>query len=85
MAVSVATPKTVLTSTPREIFASTDTGESWEGRLGVGKHFRFRYCRSIVLRADDICAKQIPASDHAQSRRWVALGRRVVEGVPVRP
>ena len=52
MAVSVADPKTVLTSTPGEIFASTDTGESWKG-LGVGKQFRFRYCRSLALREDD--------------------------------
>src|SRR6516225_9802607 len=44
--------KTVLTSTPREIFASTDGGESWQG-LGVGKHFRLPYCRSLALKADD--------------------------------
>ena len=35
MAVSAGQTKTVLTSTPREIFASTDTGESWQ-RLGIG-------------------------------------------------
>jgi photosystem II stability/assembly factor-like uncharacterized protein len=52
VAVSVAESTTVLTSTPREIFASSDTGESWQG-LGVGKHFHFPYCRSIALRADD--------------------------------
>jgi len=34
-AVSINGAKTVLTSTPREIFASTDGGESWQG-LGVG-------------------------------------------------
>lgn len=43
---------TVLTSTPREIFASTDGGESWRG-LGVGKHFHLPYCRSLALKADD--------------------------------
>src|SRR5262249_56951149 len=43
---------TVLTSTPREIFASTDGGESWRG-LGVGKHFRLAYCRSLALKADN--------------------------------
>ena len=43
---------TVLTSTPREIFASTDGGESWHG-LGVGKQFRLPYCRSLALRAGD--------------------------------
>jgi photosystem II stability/assembly factor-like uncharacterized protein len=44
--------KTVLTSTPREIFASTDKGESWQG-LGVGKQFGLPYCRSLALKADD--------------------------------
>jgi photosystem II stability/assembly factor-like uncharacterized protein len=44
--------KAVLTSTPREIFASTDKGESWQG-LGVGKHFSLPYCRSLALKADD--------------------------------
>jgi len=51
-AVSANGVKTVLTSTPREIFASKDGGESWEG-LGVGKHFRLPYCRSLALKADD--------------------------------
>jgi photosystem II stability/assembly factor-like uncharacterized protein len=51
-AVSINGAKTVLTSTPREIFASTDGGESWHG-LGVGKHFRLPYCRSLALKADD--------------------------------
>jgi photosystem II stability/assembly factor-like uncharacterized protein len=44
--------KTVLTSTPREIFASTDKGESWE-RLGVGRHFGLPYCRGLAVKADD--------------------------------
>ena len=44
--------KTVLTSTPREIFASTDKGESWQ-RLGVGRHFGLPYCRGLALKADD--------------------------------
>lgn len=44
--------ETVLTSTPREIFASTDNGESWQG-LGVGKHFGLPYCRGLALKADD--------------------------------
>jgi photosystem II stability/assembly factor-like uncharacterized protein len=46
------TAKAVLTSTPREIFASTDKGESWEG-LGVGKQFSLPYCRGLALKADD--------------------------------
>ena len=44
--------KCVLTSTPREIFASTDKGESWHG-LGVGKSFRLPYCRHLAIKADD--------------------------------
>ena len=44
--------ETVLTSTPREIFASTDKGESWQG-LGVGKNFGLPYCRGLALKADD--------------------------------
>src|SRR5271167_4999083 len=51
-AVSANGKKTVLTSTPREIFASTDGGESWHG-LGVGEHFHLPYCRSLALKADD--------------------------------
>jgi photosystem II stability/assembly factor-like uncharacterized protein len=51
-AVMVNGGKIVLTSTPREIFASGDGGESWRG-LGVGKHFHLPYCRSLALKADD--------------------------------
>jgi len=51
-AVSINGAKTVLTSTPREIFASTDGGESWRG-LGVGKHFHLPYCRSLALKPDE--------------------------------
>jgi photosystem II stability/assembly factor-like uncharacterized protein len=43
---------TVLTSTPREIFTSTDKGESWQG-LGIGKQFGLPYCRSLALKTDD--------------------------------
>ena len=64
MAVSVAEPKTVLTSTPREIFASTDTGESWQG-LGVKEHFSFTYCRSIALKEDDHKVIFVAAGDSA--------------------
>src|SRR5205814_1212756 len=38
---------TVLTTTPREIFASHDKGESWTG-LGVGDQFPLPYCRSLA-------------------------------------
>jgi photosystem II stability/assembly factor-like uncharacterized protein len=43
---------TVLTTTPREIFASTDRGETWHG-LGVNEQFPLPYCRSLVTKADD--------------------------------
>jgi len=44
--------KMVLTTTPREIFASEDNGKSWRG-LGVGRHFALPYCRSLALRPGD--------------------------------
>jgi photosystem II stability/assembly factor-like uncharacterized protein len=44
--------KTVLTSTPREIFASSDKGETWQP-LGVGRHFALPYCRGLAVKADD--------------------------------
>src|SRR6202048_2875269 len=50
-AVSINGAKTVLTSTPREIFASTDGGDSWRG-LGVGKDLRLPHCRQLALNAD---------------------------------
>ena len=52
MAVSVGQPNTVLISTPREIFASTDTGESWQ-RLGIGSHFTLPHCREVVVKKND--------------------------------
>jgi photosystem II stability/assembly factor-like uncharacterized protein len=52
MVVSATSPTTVLTSTPAEIFASTDAGESWQP-LGVRQQFPMRYCRGIALKADD--------------------------------
>ena len=42
----------VLTSTPGEIFASHDRGESWQG-LGVRDQFSLRYCRRLAQKADD--------------------------------
>ena len=52
IAVTVNGGTTVLTSTPGEIFASHDRGESWQG-LGVREQFRLRYCRHIAQKADD--------------------------------
>jgi photosystem II stability/assembly factor-like uncharacterized protein len=42
----------VLTTTPREIFASTDAGEHWMP-LGVGEQFRLPYCRALTQKIDD--------------------------------
>ena len=62
MAISMAEPKTVLTITPGEIFASTDVGESWQG-LGVRKHFNMPYCRSVAVKEDDPKVIFIAAGD----------------------
>ncbi len=62
MAVSLAGPKTILTATPWEIFASTDTGESWQG-LGVGEHFEFPYCRDIAIKKNDLNVIFVAAGD----------------------
>ena len=50
--VNGANGTTVLTSTPGEIFASADRGESWRG-LGVRDQFSLRYCRGLAQKADD--------------------------------
>ena len=50
--VNINGTKRVLTTTPREIFASTDTGKSWHG-IGVAGQFRLPYCRSLTARVDD--------------------------------
>jgi photosystem II stability/assembly factor-like uncharacterized protein len=52
IAVTVNGATTVLTSTPREIFASTDRGASWRG-LGVADQFHLRYCRHLAQKTDD--------------------------------
>lgn len=52
IAITVNGGPTVLTSTPGEIFASHDRGESWEG-LHVRDRFRLRYCRGLAQKADD--------------------------------
>ncbi len=57
----------VLTSTPREIFASTDKGETWQG-LGVGKHFALPYCRHLALKADDPDVVYVATGDGASGR-----------------
>src|ERR1700719_182579 len=52
IAVTVNGGTTVLTSTPREIFASRDRGDSWYP-LMVGDQFPLRYCRHLAQKADD--------------------------------
>jgi len=42
----------VLTTTPREIFATTDAGEHWTP-LGVGEQFRLPYCRALTQKEGD--------------------------------
>jgi len=64
IAVSLAAPKTVIVSTNREIFVSTDTGESWHG-LGVSKRFSFPYCRGLTLTADDPRVLFVATGDEA--------------------
>jgi photosystem II stability/assembly factor-like uncharacterized protein len=52
IAVTVNGSTTVLTSTPREIFASNDRGDNWYP-LMVGGQFKLGYCRHLVQKADD--------------------------------
>ncbi len=64
IAVSPVAPKTVIVNTNREIFVSTDNGESWHG-LGVGKRFSFPYCRGLALRADNPRVLFVATGDEA--------------------
>lgn len=52
IAVSVGPPKAVLVTTPREVFTSTNTGESWQ-RLEVMQQFPHSYTRAIAVKADN--------------------------------
>lgn len=52
IAVTVNGSTTALVSTPREIFASTDRGQSWYP-LMVGEQFKLGYCRHLAQKADD--------------------------------
>ena len=62
MVVSAGDPTTVFTSTPGEVFVSTDTGESWQG-LGVSSSFSLRYCRDIMVKQDDPSTVFVAAGD----------------------
>jgi len=52
MVIAPGDPSCVLTSTPREIFASTDVGESWQP-MQIAEHFPAPYCRWIAMKPDD--------------------------------
>jgi photosystem II stability/assembly factor-like uncharacterized protein len=52
MAISLGEPKKVLASTPREIFATTDMGESWQSVVTTDR-FSLRYSRGIAIKPDD--------------------------------
>jgi photosystem II stability/assembly factor-like uncharacterized protein len=92
--VSSASPTTVLVSTPREIFASTDAGASWQP-LGVQQHFPLPYCRSIALKADDPHVLFVANGDGAagetgtvqrskdRGQSWETLPLPVVPNTPI--
>ena len=52
LAITVGPPKTLLTITPREIFASTDDGVTWEP-VGAGQQMSMPYCRAVAIKTDD--------------------------------
>ena len=52
MAISPGEPRTVLASTPREIYATTDMGESWQSVVTTDK-FVLPYSRGIAFRPGD--------------------------------
>jgi photosystem II stability/assembly factor-like uncharacterized protein len=62
--VNVSGKDAVYTTTPREIFASADRGETWRG-LGVARHFALPYCRSLALKADDPTTLFVATGDGA--------------------
>lgn len=92
--VSSAAPTTVLVSTPREIFASTDVGENWQ-RLGVRQHFQLPYCRAMALKADDPNVLFVANGDGAagetgavqrskdRGRTWETLPLPIVPNTPI--
>ena len=52
MAISPGEPRKVLASTPREIFATTDMGESWQSVVTTDR-FPLPYSRGIAIKPDD--------------------------------
>jgi photosystem II stability/assembly factor-like uncharacterized protein len=94
IAVSSTTPTTVLVSTPREIFASTDQGESWQP-LGVKNAFPLPYCRGIAVKTNAPNVLFVANGDAAagetgtvqrsqdQGRTWETLTLPVVPNTPI--
>jgi photosystem II stability/assembly factor-like uncharacterized protein len=94
IAVSSTSPSTVFVSTPREVFASTDRGESWQP-LGVQKFFPLRYCRGIAVKADDPDVLFVANGDAAsgetgalqrskdRGRTWETLPLPVTPNTPI--
>ena len=52
MAISLGDPKKILASTPREIYATTDMGESWQSVVKT-ERFPLPYSRGIAIKPDD--------------------------------
>jgi photosystem II stability/assembly factor-like uncharacterized protein len=63
IAVSGGQPKVVLATTPREVFANTDAGESLQ-RLAVMQQFPHTYTRTIAVKEDD---PQVICVGHGQT------------------
>ena len=92
--VSGAAPTTVFVSTPREVFASTDRGESWQP-LGVQNAFPLSYCRGIATKADDPTVLFVGNGDSAvgetgtvqrskdRGRTWETLPLPIVPNTPI--
>jgi photosystem II stability/assembly factor-like uncharacterized protein len=62
--ISPANPKTIIVAANREIYVSTNTGESWHP-LGVSKRFAFPYCRGLALRPDNPQVLFVATGDEA--------------------
>ena len=52
LVIAAGNPKTVYVSTPKEVWSSSDTGESWEG-LGLDGQFAPPFCRGMAVKEDN--------------------------------
>ena len=68
--------KCVLTSTPREIFCSTDKGESWQGSASASRS-ALPYCRHLAMKADDPEPSSSPPAMPRSARRARSSARRM--------